>query len=119
MKPMFKFILNFFKSMLSLFGFSVAPKQPEVELEFDEDREAKIILTRSKQQFVVPKWTPLSEVLPYDMFSCKQGHCGTCTVYIQDGEENLVEKKKTAHSHGLSRRACQVSIKEGIVKIKA
>lgn len=116
---MLKFILNFFKSILGFLGFNSAPEEPEVELEFDENKEAKIILTRSKQQFVVPKWTPLSEVLPYEMFSCKQGHCGTCTVYVQDGEENLVEKKKTAHSHGSNRRACQVSIKEGVVKLKA
>ena len=116
---MFKIILDFFKSILSLFGFKSEPEEPEEDLEFNEEKEAKIILTRSRQQFVVPKWTPLKDVLPYEMFACKQGYCGTCTVYVQDGEDNLTERNKTERTSGSTRRACQAAIKEGIVKIKA
>lgn len=108
-----------FDSILKFFGIGSEPEEPEEELEFDEEKEAKIVLSKSKKQFVVPKWTPLKDVLPYEMFACKQGYCGTCTVYVQDGEENLTERKKTERTSGSTRRACQASIKEGVVKIKA
>ena len=110
----FKWIVGFFTSSDDLQeSITAAP------VEFDSEREAKVILSRSGEEFVVPKWTPLKDVLPYEMFSCRQGYCGTCTVKIQSGEENLTERKSTERTAGSNRRACQVAIKEGVVKIKA
>ena len=116
---MFNWISQIFNWIKQLFGFNVESEEPEEDLEFDEEKEAKIILSKSNKQFVVPKWTPLKDVLPYEMFACKQGYCGTCTVYVQDGEDNLTERKKTERTSGSNRRACQAAVKQGVVKLKA
>ena len=104
-----------FKKLFGIFSKS----EPEVNVEFDEDKEAKIVLTKSKKQIVVPKYTPLREALDPDMFSCMKGYCGTCTVYVEEGMENLSEKSSNENVSGNNRRACQTHIVEGIVKIKS
>lgn len=99
--------------------FSIFSKKEIVELEFDEKKEAKLVLTKSKKEIVVPKFTPLKEALDPGMFSCMKGYCGTCTVYVEEGMENLTEKTSNEYTTGNNRRACQAHIIEGIVKIRS
>ena len=54
-------------------------------------------------------------------FGCRQGDCGTCTIEIIEGMENLgerTEKEVEMIWQDNLRLACQCSIKEGIVKVK-
>lgn len=99
--------------------FSVFSKKEIVELEFDEEKEAKLVLTKSRKEIVVPKYTPLKEALDPGMFSCMKGYCGTCTVYVEEGMENLTDKTSNEYTTGNNRRACQASIVQGVVKIKS
>ena len=99
--------------------FSVFSKKEIVELEFDEEKEAKLVLTKSRKEIVVPKYTPLKQALDPGMFSCMKGYCGTCTVYVEDGMENLTDKTSNENTAGNNRRACQTSIVQGVVKIKS
>lgn len=99
--------------------FSVFSKKEIVELEFDEEKEAKLVLTKSRKEIVVPKYTPLKEALDPGMFSCMKGYCGTCTVYVEEGMENLTDKTSNEYTTGNNRRACQTSIVQGVVKIKS
>lgn len=99
--------------------FGIFSKKEIVELEFDESKEAKVVLTKSRKELVVPKYTHLREVLDPGMFSCLKGHCGTCTIYVEDGMENLSEKTSSEHTSGNNRRACQTYVVEGVVKIRS
>lgn len=99
--------------------FGIFSKKEIVELEFDEEKEAKLVLTKSRKEIVVPKYTPLREALDPGMFSCMKGYCGTCTIYVEDGMENLSEKTANENVSGNNRRACQAHITEGIVKIRS
>ena len=105
----------FFSKIMSVFK----KKEPEPELEFDEEKEAKVVLTKSKKQFVVPKYTPLVQILSPKMFSCMKGHCGTCTIKVVEGEENLNDRPSGELTRGDMRRACQAHVTQGIVKIRA
>ena len=54
-------------------------------------------------------------------FGCRQGMCGTCTVEVVEGMENLGEKSDNENSMGLEdnqRLMCQCKIKSGEVKIR-
>jgi len=53
-------------------------------------------------------------------FMCRQGICGTCTVKVIEGMDNLEEKNDKETSMGLDddqRLCCQAKIKSGNVKI--
>lgn len=53
-------------------------------------------------------------------FGCQDGICGTCTVYILEGMENLTEKNEKETDMDLGewqRLACQCTIKSGEVEV--
>lgn len=54
-------------------------------------------------------------------FGCEEGLCGSCTVEVLDGAENLSERTENEENLGVydkHRLACQCKIKQGNVKIK-
>lgn len=55
-------------------------------------------------------------------FACTEGICGTCTIEVKEGMENLSdftqEEKDFLGDMGCERLACQCKIKQGTVKIK-
>ena len=55
-------------------------------------------------------------------FGCRQGNCGTCTIEIIEGMENLGEKSEKENNMALQenqRLACQCKINQGTVKLKS
>ena len=53
-------------------------------------------------------------------FGCRHGACGTCTVVIAEGRENLsnmTDEETDMGMDGMHRLACQCKIKHGKVKI--
>ena len=54
-------------------------------------------------------------------FGCEDGICGTCTMEVLEGIENLTERTEAEKEFGLKdpdRLACQCKIKHGTIKIK-
>ena len=54
-------------------------------------------------------------------FGCRVGICGVCKITILEGMENLSEltnEEKDKNLDNNQRLACQVKIKQGVVKIK-
>jgi len=55
-------------------------------------------------------------------FGCRQGNCGTCTLQIIEGKENLSEKSDKENDMSLEqedRLACQCKINGGTIVIKS
>jgi ferredoxin len=54
-------------------------------------------------------------------FACSSGICGTCTVDIVEGEDNLTELSEMEEDLGMDksqRLSCQCKIKSGDVRIR-
>lgn len=91
---------------------------PNSSLQYDDSKDGLVVLTKSKQKIVVPKNSRLQDVLPPSMFSCRKGRCGTCVVIVQKGMENLSARTKSEPQVGLKRKACQVQLLQGEVRLK-
>jgi len=55
------------------------------------------------------------------VFGCEQGMCGTCSVRVEEGIENLEEKNEKEAFMALAgnyRLMCQSRIKSGEIKIR-
>ena len=82
---------------------------------------AKLIFNSGEVE--IPDGDPIKEKCRENNvpFGCEDGMCGTCTIEVESGEENLSEKnEKEKDMHGDDpkiRLACQCSIKSGEVKI--
>ena len=54
-------------------------------------------------------------------FGCRQGHCGTCKITIEEGLDNLTDLTDAEEEMDMDethRLACQCRIKSGTVEIK-
>lgn len=54
-------------------------------------------------------------------FGCEEGLCGSCTVEVLEGAENLSDRTENEENLGVydeHRLACQCKIKQGNVKLK-
>lgn len=84
---------------------------------------AKIIFTKSNKEIEVADGEGIHDACEQVgvMFGCNVGVCGTCTVFIQEGHENLTERTQQeidllGDDENL-RLACQCKITGGVVKI--
>ena len=84
---------------------------------------AKIIFTKSGEEAEIPDGTSIDSVCEKQgiVFGCHSGVCGTCTIHVLEGHENLSERteqeKDMLGDDENLRLACQCKIKSGTVKI--
>ena len=93
-------------------------RKPIESLEFDETKEAKLVLLNSGYEVVVPKGAPIRGYLDPKIFGCGKGYCGTCLVNVKSGMDNLSERTSKEPTSGTTRKLCQATIEEGIVELK-
>lgn len=84
---------------------------------------AKIISETHNKEIEVPDGSEMKIIEDeFDVpFGCKDGLCGTCSMEVLEGIENLTEMSEAEKSFGIeegSRFACQCKIKQGTIRIK-
>jgi ferredoxin len=84
---------------------------------------AKIISETLDKELDVPDGSDLDVIKDgFDVpFGCEDGICGTCTIEVLEGMENITERNQKEIDFALKdpdRLACQCKIKSGTIKVK-